>query len=189
MGRRGALGRPLLTRRTTRGTPSGPRAGRREGRSTTPPQRSHAARHARTRPPFSWSRRRRFRWIQPNAEDDRVHLPQKPSHRGEAWKDFCGRRSVLAPFNARALPVYRATPRTPRPLLLRSLTHKRIRYRRIAQATTEARPEKSKRGLQEYSQRFRAHWLHSTSMQLCSRKLKRIDATRASHDARHEQTS
>ena len=36
-------------------------------------------------------------------------------------------------------------------------------------ATMEARPEKSKRGLQEHSQRFRAHWLHFTSMQLCSR--------------------
>ena len=101
MGRRGAgrsSGRPLLTRRTTRGTPSGPRAGRRFGQPKTPPWRPR--RDGLARPSFPWSRRRRSDgWSRPTSPNHRPSLPK------------CLPRSINVP----TLPYGRGRPRPPPP--------------------------------------------------------------------------
>ena len=101
MGRRGAgwsSGRPLLTRRTTSGTPSGPRAGRRFGQPTTPPRRPR--RDEPARPSLPWSRRRRSDgWSRPTSPNHRPSLPK--------WLP----RSINVP----TLPYGRGRPRPPPP--------------------------------------------------------------------------
>ena len=147
LGRRGAgwsSGRPLLTRRTTRGTPSGPRAGRRFGQPTTPPRRPR--RDGPAPPSLPWSRRRRSdRWSRPTSPNHRPSLP-----------------TCLPCFiNVPTLPYGRGWPRPPPP---KTVVARPWRVRTFVGGGLSLRLF-----MLRLFRSIGAHWLHSTSLRSCFR--------------------